>query len=552
MHKRTPTRAAGVSPPWSVNRTRCSENRPPFDDDATNEQERRASARRGTGNRICNGDRLFRAQHVRPGTVGFHPTAGLRQPLLVASADAVADVRFVSASPLPIPTAGLRQPLLVARRVFRAECDICDAQTHVHTRAAGVSPPWSVNRTQCGENRPPFDDDATHEQERRASARRGSVNRTQCGENRPPSDDDATHEQERRASARRGTGKRVCNGDRLFRTQRVPPDTVGFHPTAGLHQPLLVASADAVADVRFVSASPLPTPRLAYASRSWLHDVCSVRNATFAMHKRMCTRAAGVSPPWSVNRTQCGENRPPFDDDATHEQERRASARRGTGKRVCNGDRLFRAQRVPPGTIAFHPTAGLHQPLLVASADAVADVRFVSASPLPIPTAGLRQPLLVAHDIQRFDCRAYPPVTKLPEPFFHPNRIKTTTLYPTGRGAARTYSEKQSRYERAKKRGEFPGCSNVFGEAIPPTRFTAPGEFGSRGVARTQAEKRAAGRWLVPVISATVANLSNGSQKPVRFTTALFLADRGPGGMIIVPDKCRLGLPSAEGGEFSL
>jgi hypothetical protein len=61
------------------------------------------------------------------------------------------------------------------------------------------------------------------------------------------------------------------------------------------------------------------------------------------------------------------------------------------------------------------------------------------------------------HDIQRFDCRAYPPVTKLPEPFFHPNRIKTTTLYPTGRGAARTYSEKQSRYERAKKRGEFAG-----------------------------------------------------------------------------------------------
>jgi hypothetical protein len=166
------TRAAGVSPPWSVNRTQCGENRPPFDDDATHEQERRASARRGTGNRICNGDRLFRTQHVRPGTVAFHPTAGLRQPLLVASADAVADVRFVSASPLPIPTAGLRQPLLVARRVFRAECDICDAQTHVHksggrqpavvgkpnavrrksptirrrcdarTRAAGVSPPW--------------------------------------------------------------------------------------------------------------------------------------------------------------------------------------------------------------------------------------------------------------------------------------------------------------------------------------------------------------------------------------------------------------------------
>jgi hypothetical protein len=138
------------------------------------------------------------------------------------------------------------------------------------------------------------------------------------------------------------------------------PGTIGFRPTAGLRQPLLVASADAVADVRFVSESPLPHfvprlayasrswlrarmlllkcvsypkvrypfprlayasrswlrarmllrmcvlypkvrypfPRLAYASRSWLRGVCSVPNATFAMHKRMCTRAAGVSPPW--------------------------------------------------------------------------------------------------------------------------------------------------------------------------------------------------------------------------------------------------------------
>jgi len=84
--------------------------------------------------------------------------------------------------------------------------------------------------------------------------------------------------------------------------------------------------------------------------------------------RRRCDRratAAGVSPPWSVNR-------------------------------ICNGDRLFRTQHVPPGTVAFRTTAGLRQPLLVASADAVADVRFVSESPLPIPTAGLRQPLLVA------------------------------------------------------------------------------------------------------------------------------------------------------------
>jgi hypothetical protein len=36
----------------------------------------------------------------------------------------------------------------------------------------------------------------------------------------------------------------------------------------------------------------------AYAPRSWLHDVCSLQKATFALHKRTFPRAAGVSPPW--------------------------------------------------------------------------------------------------------------------------------------------------------------------------------------------------------------------------------------------------------------
>jgi hypothetical protein len=342
------TRAAGVSPPWYRKR-------------------------------ICNGDRLFRTQHVRPGTVGFHPTAGLRQPLLVA------------------------------RRVFRAECDICDAQTH----------------------------------ERRASARRGSVNRTRCGENRPH-DDDATHEQERRASARRGTGKRICNGDRLFRAQRVPPDTIAFHPTAGLRQPLLVASADAVADVRFVSASPLPIPTAGLrqpllVARRVFRAECDICDAQTHVH----TRAAGVSPPWSVNRTQCGENRPPFDDDATHEQERRASARRGTGKRICNGDRLFRPSTFAPAwsvsipRLAYTSRSWLPARMLLRMCVSYPKVRY----PFPRLAYTSRSWL---RDIQRFDCRAYPTGHKTSEPFFHPNRIKTTTLYPTGRGAARTYSEKQS------------------------------------------------------------------------------------------------------------
>jgi hypothetical protein len=44
-------------------------------------------------------------------------------------------------------------------------------------------------------------------------------------------------------------------------------------------------------------------PRLAYASRSCCTTPVSGKIATFAVHKRMFTRAAGVSPPWFGKRT---------------------------------------------------------------------------------------------------------------------------------------------------------------------------------------------------------------------------------------------------------
>jgi hypothetical protein len=104
MYIRMSTRAAGVSPPWSVNRTRCGENRPPFDDDATDEQERRASARRVFG----------RSNDVR-------------------------DFSQITCKCVPHTTAGLRQPLLIAPRPFGAEYDIWDVQTHVH-KSGGREP----------------------------------------------------------------------------------------------------------------------------------------------------------------------------------------------------------------------------------------------------------------------------------------------------------------------------------------------------------------------------------------------------------------------------
>jgi hypothetical protein len=47
MHKRTFTRAAGVSPPWGVPRTVADENRTMLAGSRTRNRERRASARRG-------------------------------------------------------------------------------------------------------------------------------------------------------------------------------------------------------------------------------------------------------------------------------------------------------------------------------------------------------------------------------------------------------------------------------------------------------------------------------------------------------------------------
>jgi hypothetical protein len=152
---------------------------------------------------------------------------------------------------------------LVARRRFGEKCAICNAHTSVRKsggrepavvcdtnallressnvwrlantqpRAAGVSPPWCAIRTRCCESRAMFGDWRTHNQERRASARRVLG----------PSND-------------------VCGLSQIT-CKRVP------QPTAGSRHPLLVADADAFAGVSFIPASTLLIARLAYASRSW-------------------------------------------------------------------------------------------------------------------------------------------------------------------------------------------------------------------------------------------------------------------------------------------
>ena len=78
-------------------------------------------------------------------------------------------------------------------------------------------------------------------------------------------------------------------------------------------------------------AGAVSEPRGAYAPRSWSCRRSPADGiATFAMHKRTRTGAAGVSPPWCGNRA-CEDNSHTFADDCrTRNQERRVSARRAS------------------------------------------------------------------------------------------------------------------------------------------------------------------------------------------------------------------------------
>jgi hypothetical protein len=199
-------------------------------------------------------------------------------------------MRFSPASMPVFPTAGSRQPLLVhdIRSPHKAPFAM---HKRMFARAVGVSPPWAVNRPRCGENRTLSGGWRMQNQERRASARRGSGSRTPRDENRTLSSGWRMHNQERRASARRGSVTHLHT--QAFLTERTRSRT-----TAGSRQPLLAACASVVADMRFSPASMPVFPTAGSRQPLLVHDIRSPHKAPFAMHKRTFIRAAGVSPPW--------------------------------------------------------------------------------------------------------------------------------------------------------------------------------------------------------------------------------------------------------------
>jgi hypothetical protein len=149
---------------------------------------------------------------------------------------------------------------------------------------------------------------------------------------------DRIHNQERRASARRGSNSRLQRRLLLW-TDYVSPRTFASHTTAGSRQPLLLREARSVRNARFAihqrtsarAAGDRPPwcnrsnvarnciangrvrttrfPRGADAPRSCVGvRTFAGGTATFAVHKRTCTRAAGDRPPW-CNRSNVARNR---------------------------------------------------------------------------------------------------------------------------------------------------------------------------------------------------------------------------------------------------
>jgi hypothetical protein len=125
------SRAAGVSPPWEW--SRAVDGKPQL----TGRRSHSARAAGVSPPWQRNASAMARVSF--PERVHSRTTAGSRQPLLVALAVVIADVRFSTASMPVFPTAGLRQPLLVHGIGRPKNNDIRGAQTLVY-KSGGCQP----------------------------------------------------------------------------------------------------------------------------------------------------------------------------------------------------------------------------------------------------------------------------------------------------------------------------------------------------------------------------------------------------------------------------
>jgi hypothetical protein len=177
-----------------------------------------------------------------------------------------------------------RTTLVLQCERLSAKNDICDAQTHIRPRAAGVSPPWCVIRTLCGENPALFGDDRASDQERRASARRGMVMRLQrcsCIDHRLVASARQLRSSRCERVSRTTGGLRpplLCCDPNVFRRKNDFCDAqTQIRPrAAGVSPPwfgfALATRIGFCGPITFRPAQSLRVPRLAHARRPWGSD----------------------------------------------------------------------------------------------------------------------------------------------------------------------------------------------------------------------------------------------------------------------------------------
>jgi hypothetical protein len=222
------------------------------------------------------------------------------------------------------------------------------------------------------------------------------------------------------------------------RKPRLQRQRVGFprfefgyreHPTGGLRQSLPVARARIAAGKRLRFATAFCIPRGAYAPRSWCSaNVCRGKNDLCDARTRI--RKSGGRQPAVVGDTMgYRKNRALFADSRTYQQERRVSARRGSGNAVATVSvhrpptgRLCATIAVLPlqarfsnhgwltsgapgcpradccrkavaiGNGVLYPTGGLRPPLLRCSANVCRRKNDLCDARTRIPRSGGRQP----------------------------------------------------------------------------------------------------------------------------------------------------------------
>ena len=162
----------------------------------------------------------------------MHSTGGLRPPLLVARADALADGRFSPTRAILFPRGGLRPPML----------------TLVQRPSTGRTTIFAMH-------------ERTFDQERRASARGGLVKPTLRGEN--------VHcYTTTRRTCKSGGRQPAVVSKRIRSGRRFPPN--GTRASHGWSTPAALGWAcGSCCRWRFVSGVALVFARLVYVSRCW-------------------------------------------------------------------------------------------------------------------------------------------------------------------------------------------------------------------------------------------------------------------------------------------